>query len=155
MSSGKRAGFSIMEVLLATSILLGCIIVLAELASLGRRHAHSAEDLVNAQLLCEAKLNEILCGAVSAVPVSDEQFEDNINWSYSVDVIPTEIPGISALVVEVFPSNDADSVASESDSNQVKTCTLVRWIPDTSSSSSESSSTSRFSESDSLFGGGE
>lgn len=158
MSSGKRAGFSIMEVLLATSILLGCIIVLAELASIGRRHAHSAEDLVNAQLLCEAKLNEILCGADSPEPVSDEEFEDNEKWSYSVDVIPTEIPGVSSLVVEVYPSDNADSAASGTDSGQAdssKTCRLVRWIPDANSDSDNSSSNSLIPESNSLFGEGQ
>ncbi len=49
--------------MLATSILLACLIVLGELASVGRRHARDAEQLTAAQLLCRSRLNEILAGA--------------------------------------------------------------------------------------------
>ena len=123
-----------MEVLLATSILLGCIIALSELASLGRKHAHSAEKLMNAQLLCEAKLNDILCGAESLTSVSEKPFEDNTQWAYSVDIISSGIPGIVSLVVEVYPSEESEEESnssietdSTSDSRPV-TCRLVRWV---------------------------
>ena len=49
--------------MLATSILLACLIVLGELASVGRRHARDAEQLTAAQLVCRSRLNEILAGA--------------------------------------------------------------------------------------------
>jgi general secretion pathway protein I len=154
MNSSKRAGFSIMEVLLATSILLGCIIVLSELASLGRKHARSAEKLVNAQLLCEAKLNDILCGSEPLAPVSEKQFEENIKWAYSIDVVPAEIPGIVSLIVEVFPSQENESEASRSESeNQPKTCRLIRWVPDSLASSDDLSEPNPGNES--LFGGDE
>ena len=60
MNQPRRSGFSLMEVLLATGILLGSLIVLGQLATVGRKHAHDAETLTTAQLLCQSKLNEIL-----------------------------------------------------------------------------------------------
>lgn len=57
--STSRRGFSLMEVLLATSILLGSSIALIELATIGRKQAHAAYDLNIAQLLCQAKIDEI------------------------------------------------------------------------------------------------
>ena len=116
MKSGTRRGFSIMEILIATSILLGCIIALSELASLGRKHARSAERLVNAQILCEGKLNDLLCGAESMSPSADQEFEDHKEWFYSIDLVPTEIPGISSLIVEVYPSGEDESVETTTDS---------------------------------------
>ena len=62
MSPARRSGFSLLEVIMATAILLGCLIVLGDLAAVGRRHARDAEDLTTAQWLCQTKLNEILAG---------------------------------------------------------------------------------------------
>ena len=59
----RRAAFSLLEVMLAAGILLACLIVLGELASVGRRHARDAEQLTAAQLLARSRLNEVLAGA--------------------------------------------------------------------------------------------
>src|SRR5262245_33078232 len=48
-----RAGFSLMEVLMATSMLLASVIVLGELAGIGRRNASAARELATAEILCE------------------------------------------------------------------------------------------------------
>ena len=72
MTATNRSGFSLMEVLLATAILLGSVIVLGELAGIGRQNANSAEELATAQRLCQNKLNEILAGLTSLEPVEAE-----------------------------------------------------------------------------------
>ena len=55
-SAARRGhrGFTLLEVLLATGLLLGCVIVLAELAAIGREHAnalaaHFERGFVNAE----------------------------------------------------------------------------------------------------------
>ena len=60
---GAAAGFSLLEVMLATSILLTCLIVLGQLASVGRRHARDAEQLRSPSYLCRSRYSEILAGA--------------------------------------------------------------------------------------------
>ena len=62
MMARDRRGFSLLEVLLASSILLGCVIVLGHLAYLGRRNARAALDSSTAQILCESKMGELLAG---------------------------------------------------------------------------------------------
>ena len=47
MRRTARRGFSLMEVLLATSILLACLVVLGELAEVGRRHAVDIQELTD------------------------------------------------------------------------------------------------------------
>ncbi len=61
----RRRGFSLLEVLLATGILIGSSIVLMELATIGMQHAASARDRSHAQLICQTKLNEIVAGVVA------------------------------------------------------------------------------------------
>ncbi|MBX3440563.1 MAG: hypothetical protein KF861_23940, partial [Planctomycetaceae bacterium] len=57
-----RSGFSLMEVILATAILLGSVVVLGELAGMGRRQSLRGRELSEAQLLCEQVLQELLLG---------------------------------------------------------------------------------------------
>ncbi len=71
-ASAIRAGFSLMEVILATAILLGSVIVLGELAGMGRRQSLRGRDLAEAQQLCEMTLNEILAGLRPLEPQEQE-----------------------------------------------------------------------------------
>ena len=71
MNSSVRYGYSLLEVILATAILLGSVVVLGELASIGRKHVISAEKRAAAQLQCETKLNEILAGLVPLESVAE------------------------------------------------------------------------------------
>jgi len=97
----RREGFSLLEVMLATAILLGAIAVLGELARLGRLNASAARDETQAELLCESKLNEILAGAVPATPHAEQPLEEAPGWQLRVDREPTEHEGLVALRVTV------------------------------------------------------
>lgn len=57
-----RAGFSLIEVILATAILMGSVIVLARLAGMGRTQADKAALQSQSQQLCENTMNELLLG---------------------------------------------------------------------------------------------
>jgi len=97
----SRAAFSLLEVLLATGILLGAIAVLGELARLGRLNALAARDQTQAQLLCESKLSEILAGAESAEPHSDQPLTEAPGWLFRVEREPLEHEGLTSLRVTV------------------------------------------------------
>lgn len=58
----SSAGFSLMEVILATAILLGSVVVLSELAGIGRRQSIRGQALAEAQRLCEQTLIEVVTG---------------------------------------------------------------------------------------------
>lgn len=55
-------GFSLIEVILATAILMGSVVVLARLAGMGRTQANKAALHTTAQQLCENTMNELLLG---------------------------------------------------------------------------------------------
>jgi Tfp pilus assembly protein PilV len=98
-----RAGFSLMEVLLAISILLACLLVLGQMATVGRQHAEDAESLTVAQLLCQAKLNEILIGAQPMASQSATPIPEMPGWAYEVEVQSLDQYDLSAIRVTVAP----------------------------------------------------
>jgi hypothetical protein len=112
----------LLEVLLATGILLGCVIVLSELARIGSRSASAAQDLAQAQLLCQTRLNELLAGIAPLEQVHAASIDGTSGWVVSVDLEPLESRGL--LAVRVTVSQDAPQRPHPAH------CTLVRWIRD-------------------------
>lgn len=116
-----RGGFSLLEVLLATGILAGCLIVLAELAAIGRQHADDAQKLTTAQAICQTKLSEILAGLVPAEPIEEQEVEGEPGWLVSIDAAPLAQRGLLALRVTVTEN------VQDRPPRQVS---VVRWLPD-------------------------
>lgn len=121
MTRPHRGGFSLLEVILATSILLASAIVLLELASIGRAHIESTEDLAAAQRICETRINEILAGVTPLSVVENQPLAEDPDWTITVELAPVEkLSSLASLRV---------SVAREaSPGHRAKRYTLVRWI---------------------------
>jgi Tfp pilus assembly protein PilV len=119
-----RSGFSLLEVLLATSILVGCLVVLSELAAIGRRLAQNAQTLTAAQTICESTVNEILAGVRPPDPIEDQAVEGLPGWLYSVDTQPLRQPGLLQLQV---------TVKENVQGRQPRAFTLVQWLRDPAS----------------------
>ena len=119
-----------MEVLLATAILLGSVLVLMELAGIGRHYIQSIEDRTTAQLLCQSKLNEMLSGVTRLEEVQQRTFEDHPDWEYTVEILPVRDLEVSTLRVTV--TQQARNEANEVTRGKPKRFTLYRWIPNSS-----------------------
>jgi len=65
----RRAGFSLIEVMIATAILMGSAIVLARLAGMGRDQSQKAKLYSDAQQVCEQTMNELLLGMRLTEPI--------------------------------------------------------------------------------------
>jgi hypothetical protein len=97
------------------------VIVLAELAAIGREHANAAEDLSTAQRLCLNRLNEILCGAMPLEAVDHEQIEEEEgNWTCSVTLEPA--PQADLVAVRITVAREATP------SRREREYSLVRWL---------------------------
>ncbi len=114
-----RRAFSLLEVLLATAILLGCVIVLGELAGIGRENADAAEEMATAQWLCQAKLNELRAGAAPLLEIQNEPLLEAPDWVYSVAIDPVAQTGLVAVRVTV---SQAETVA------RPRVFSLVQWL---------------------------
>ena len=128
----KRAGFSLMEVLLATAILLGSILVLMELAGIGRHYVQSVEARSTAQMLCQTKLNELLAGIQPLEEIDERVVEDYPDWTYSVEVLPVRRLPLSLLRVTVTQRTLEGTTPTIR--GKPKSCSLARWVPDAPSS---------------------
>ncbi|MCH2202169.1 MAG: type II secretion system GspH family protein [Fuerstiella sp.] len=148
--SMHRCGFSLIEVIIATAILLGSVVVLARLAGLGRIHAQNTAGLAQAQRICENTLNEIMLGHRPLFPVestpllpldpdghrseSTEQVlrpgepqdqlagnNSSVRWLHSVRLEPSEgMPGLSVLTVDITEAHPS--------SDRGIRYSLTRWI---------------------------
>ena len=127
---GDRRAFSLLEVILALTILGLSLAVLGELARWGLRHAGYVRDMTQAQLLCESKMSEIVSGIVWPEPAVNVPFaaedlldpNDPVGWVYSIELVETDQPGLMAVAVTVSQNLPPERKPVQ--------CTLVRWIPD-------------------------
>ena len=129
MRSARRAGFSLVELLLATSVLLGCIVVLAELAALGAKHVGDIEGLSTSQLICQSTLNEMLSSAAPVEAFQQRPVDGQPGWMVSAQIDTVEQSRVASLRVTAWYE---DPVAEGLDSEVLHRheFTLVRWIRD-------------------------
>jgi type II secretion system protein I len=111
-----RHGFSLLEVIIATAILSSSALLLLSLLATGERHSRRAEERVRAQLLCQAKLDELLADPSQIRKVEAEVMLEAPGWAWSADWQPTQITGLAELRVSVtripgFVAADAASPA--------------------------------------------
>jgi hypothetical protein len=135
------------------AILLACLIVLGQMAVVGRKNAEDAANVTTAQLICRTKLNEILIDAASLTSVDAQPVVDHPGWVYSVDVEPMERFGLVSLRVSVIQESTDSS--SDSTENTGSRFTLTRWMHTLDRSDDETLGSAWLEASpfESLFGG--
>ena len=138
----RKAGFSLLEVILALAILAGSIAVLGESSRLALKNAEVARDLAHAQLLCESKLAEITVGITPAETVGSTAFDttttDSLDpgepaWMYSIDTQTTDEDGLIAVRITVNRNLPPEK--------HPVTFSLIRWMPDPNYTPSSGSGT--------------
>lgn len=145
--SVNRRGLSLIEVIVATAILMGSVIVLARLAGMGRTMVQKAQQHSAAQRICEQTLNEIVLGLrpleqvdhavlqpvgllTSEMPATDFRVDDSDRvsikrettaWTHSVFSQTLEDqPGLALLSVSVQSPDDG--------TGRPVTYRLQRWV---------------------------
>ena len=74
-----------LEVLLSLAIFLAAFVALSQLSSSGMRTAVAARLETKAIMLCESKLAEIVAAVEPLEAVTDQPFEDDVNWTWSME----------------------------------------------------------------------
>lgn len=94
-----RQGFSLLEVLLATTILLGAVVVLGELSRLALHNATAARNHTRGAELCARTMTEIVSGIRPASATTEQPFLDDPTWRFAVELLPCDTPGLSCVQV--------------------------------------------------------
>ena len=118
--SGRREGITLLEIVLALSLIAVAMTLLAQLVSIGNRAAQSARDLSKAQLYGESVMSEVVAGILAPNSVPLTTFEADPDWLYSIDVGTTAMETLSAVRV---------TLRQNTDSARAATFSVTRWIP--------------------------
>lgn len=118
-----------MEILLATSVLLGCVVVLSELANIGTKHVDDVEGFSTAQMICRTTLNEMLSGAVETKSFQTEAADAEPGWMVAAEVGQPRQSGVASLRVTAWYEDPAYQGLDYEVPRQHQ-FTLVRWTRD-------------------------
>ena len=122
-----RPGFSLLEVILASAVLLASSVILCQLLGIGREHAFRSEATTQAQILCQRTMNELLAGIVPFEPVADQEFPGDPEWSYSLDIEPLEGRKLLRVSITVTEQTDSEPTTTQPESRP-RSFRLVRWL---------------------------
>ena len=125
--SGDTNGLSLLEVMLALSILGIAVGILSTIMQQSADNGLRARRITQAQMVCESKMAEAIAGAL---PLQSTQWTpvasvDATTWYYSLEVIQPEQPNMIGVVIQV---NDELAMAE----SQRPLTRLVEWIIDPS-----------------------
>ena len=123
--AARRHGMSILEVMLATTMVLGCVMALSRVAFIAGKHATSAEDRSLAQIHCQNIMEELLAGLRPLEPV-EPQLLFGEQWYYAIDVEPLVGSQLASIRVQVDRVDDDDAALPREDDFQGYQ--LVRWV---------------------------
>lgn len=122
LRAGSRPGFTLLEMVLALSLFLGAVTVLAQIVWNGQRAATQSRLRTEAAFRCESKLAEILAGAEQFQPQQNVSFPDNSQWTWSSLIAPGQYPEL--LHVKVMVHHRGGNPAANAEFS------LERWTRD-------------------------
>jgi type II secretion system protein I len=115
-----RRGLSLLEVVFAIAILGTALAAVGRLVQLGLRAGGTARVQSYAQILADAKMAEIACGALPLESNAGAPVADAPGWEYDVQVQPAEQIGLLVVKVSVQQVSADQPVAFS----------VVRFMPD-------------------------
>jgi type II secretion system protein I len=116
---------TLLEVMVATAMVLASVMALSRVAFLARKHTHGAEDRSTAQMHCHNIMEEIACGVRPLQTVAPQEFEGD-EWMFSVDVTALDRAGLAQVTVTVDRVEEEEGLMPTED--QLGGYRLVRWI---------------------------
>lgn len=97
----NRRGLSLMEVLIALTIFLFSLVAIGRLVVMSGDRALDVQQQSLAAQLCQAKLAEVLAGAVPLSSQSDVPFDEDPDYRWSLDAQSDATPNLWRVQVRV------------------------------------------------------
>lgn len=83
-SRTKRSGLSLLEVVLSITIFVGAVTALSQLSTNGMTAAVKGRLDTQAFMRCESKMAEVSAAIEPLEDISDQPFQDDENWTWSL-----------------------------------------------------------------------
>jgi len=126
--SSQRPGLSLLEVLLAMTILWIGVIGLYQLMNLSTDLAMKAQDLNVATELLQHTMNRVIAGDISVQGTGDQAMDDDHkNWTYSVQSQADSITGLWHVTVTVKHSAENGKEIGDWSMSEYVLDPSVRW----------------------------
>ena len=119
----SRSGYSLLEILFATTILTIGLITVLSITQSARHRSQASSNLATAQLACQTAINELLAAQQPIAPVPLRDIEGLRNWKLTVSLYSSAFQGLSVIHVtalEYLPQGDISTGVSYQ---------LLRWVP--------------------------
>ena len=124
----SRRGLSLLEVVLALSILAVAAALLAQITKQATDNGLMAKKLATAQMLCESMMSEVLTGAIPLTSSSWTEITDSGrkgNWYYQIQTVTAQRPNMIGVRLSVTDAPEATTYNPE-------LFFIVRWMIDPS-----------------------
>lgn len=115
----RRGGLSLLEVILSIAILGTSMAIISQFFYLGYRAADRARRQFDATLICDSVMAELASGVIEPRSIGGAEAFNDPNWTYSVDVVDSDVDGLLLATVSVRQRN-----------SQAVEMSLVRLLPD-------------------------
>ena len=100
-STPVRSGMSLLEVLVALAIFLFSLVAIGQLIDTGARAAIEIDYRSHGAMLAQSKLAEVTAGAVALNSQGNVAFEEDPDWSWSLEAEADSTPGLYKVRVTV------------------------------------------------------
>jgi general secretion pathway protein I len=101
-AGSKRAGLSLLEVLLSLAIFLMSLVALGQLISLGGDMARDVQWISRSMMLAESRMAELSAGSLPLTSQAETPCDEDPDFSWSVDAeAESTIPGLFRVTVIV------------------------------------------------------
>lgn len=119
----RPAGYTLLEVLIATGILVVGLAAVFGVTRLAQRKSITASDLAVAQLEYQAILNENLAKQDLIKPFAPRPLDKAKNWLIALNIYPSPQPGLAVLHLSAQKFSQLGNIIDGPPYH------LVRWIP--------------------------
>jgi type II secretory pathway pseudopilin PulG len=125
----RVAGYSLLEVILATAVLAGSGLVVQTLIGMGSRWANQAESRSLSLILAQSVLDDVLVQGLPEGNQAPEAFEEFPEYTYEIAIepAPTPIPNVVMVRVSIRLTDAPLSRLSPTEA-ELPLCELVRWV---------------------------
>ncbi len=97
----RRAGISLLEVLLALAIFLMALTAIGQLVDIGSDKAFDAQAQATGTRLAQSKLAEVEAGVIAIGTSASGSFDVESDWQWQVDATQESVPNLYTVTVKV------------------------------------------------------